>query len=236
MQKFKTVTGFRCAVLLLTVAIMVTPCPANPLSALRNLFARPHGADSLIVTGNYLRPRLLAELIQWKTKDPILLVSGNGSQRVFYVSVSRESPLEIDANSYVEFIELLNPRRVVVLGNSEVVPNRTADILQDRFPTVMVTGSNWGVNAAAAANLFNYKRLNEHYARYFRSGVSNVGRKAPQARSETPPRSSQPPASLRSGQSWQGNRESGSGAPMRPSREQPPASQPMQAPVIQPID
>lgn len=236
MQKSKSLTGARYAVLLLVASAWLAPCHANPLSALRDIFVKKHGADTLIVTGNYVRPRLLAELIQWKTKDPIMLVSGDGRNRVFYVSVDRERPLEIDTNSYVEFIELLNPRRLVVLGNQEVVPRRVSDILQDRFPTVMVTGTNWGVNAAAAANLFKYNHLTEHYARYFRTGVGNVVPRAGAGMPPNQPATSAPPTSLRSDEPWGGG---GQPQPVEPTspygpRRQP--TEPMQPPVIQPIN
>ncbi len=224
------INGKRNVVVLLIMATaMALPCQANPFSAIRDFFTKEHGADTLIVTGNYVRPRLLSELVQRKTNDPILLVSGNGKDRVFYLSVDRDAPLEIKSGSYVEFIQLLNPRRLVVLGNSDVVPRRVSDVLNDRFPTVTVTGTNWGVNAEAAANLFKYKNLPNHYAYYFRTGIDSIVKPDESPAPKPGPSQSAPPASLRSGQQ---RRPSPSPDTYTP-RE---SATPMQPPVIQPIN
>ena len=224
------------AVLLLMATAMALPCQANPFNAIRNFFVKEHGADTLIVTGNYVRPRLLSELIQRKTKDPILLISGNGNNRVFYLSVDRDAPLEIKGGSYVEFIQLLNPRRLVVLGNDAVVPARIVDVFKDRFPTMTITGTNWGVNAEAAANLFEYKNLPNHYAYYFRTGIDSVIKSDESPAPRPTPSKSSLPSSLRS------ERERRS----EPYSEYPDSTQlqernrrlaePMQPPVIQPIN
>ncbi|MFW5893644.1 MAG: hypothetical protein ACOCUY_00720 [Verrucomicrobiota bacterium] len=218
------INGKRITVLLLLATAMALPSQANPFDSIRNFFVKEHGADTLIVTGNYVRPRLLCELIQRKTKEPALLVSGNGNSRVFYLSVDREEPLEIKKESYVEFIQLLNPRRLVVLGNSEVVPSRIVDVLNDRFPTITIAGTNWGVNAEAAANLFDYKKLPNHYSYYFRTGIDSIVKPDAEQGGEPqqPSRQSDLPSSLRSGK-------------QRPSSDNRPAT-PMQPPVIQPIN
>lgn len=242
-QRIET-NGKRSLVFLLLATAMALPCQANPFESIRNFFVKEHGADTLIVTGNYVRPRLLSELVQRKTKDPILLVSGNGNSRVFYLSVDREQPLEIKNDSYVEFIQLLNPRRLVVLGNSEVVPSRIVDVLKNRFPTVTVAGTNWGINAEAAANLFKYKNLPNHYAYYFRTGIDSVVKPStaqPQDWQQ-PSQQSELPASLRSGRQQPGpsfeqqpRRSSPEQQPRRPSFDNRTAA-PMQPPVIQPIN
>lgn len=161
---------------LVAALAVALPCAAGPFEGFRRLFTKEHGADSLIVTGNYIRPRLLAELVQKRTLDPILIVANGGQSRFFYISPKKERPMEVGAGSYVEFIELLNPRRVVILGNHNVVPRSITDVLQDRFPSVMITGTNWGVNAAAAANLFEYSQLRKRYSKYFGAGASNQAR------------------------------------------------------------
>lgn len=223
MRKQFEINGKRTVAALLMATAMALPCQANPFSSIRNFFSKEHGAETLIVTGNYVRPRLLSELIQRKTKDPILLVSGNGKDRVFYLSVDRDAPLEIKSGSYVEFIQLLNPRRLVVLGNSDVVPRRVTDLLNDRFPTMTINGTNWGVNAEAAANLFKYKKLPNYYSYYFRTGIDSIVKPDESPAPKPGPSQSSPPASLRSGQQRRSNSDSRTATPMQP-------------PVIQPIN
>ena len=163
----KTARIARAQKMIVALVAVVLAWPMAGTAGIFSAFAREYGSDSLLVTGNYLRPRLLAEWVQRRTGAAILLVDQNGADRVFYISVDAEKPLELEAGSTAEFVKQRNPRRVVILGNDSVVPPRISMVLEDRFPTstAKIARQDWDLNATAVANLFEYNRLPAVYAK-----------------------------------------------------------------------
>ena len=132
--------------------------------------------DTLMVTGNYAKSRLLAELVQSKTKQPILLVEpGTRGEEMYFLPAAPEA-LAVEKAKFVEFVDfLLQPQdqkrarrhkqgRVVFIGDTDFVPQEFVDTLRDRFPTFIVASDNWQNNAEALARLFKYKKLPQHYS------------------------------------------------------------------------
>ena len=131
--------------------------------------------DTLMVTGNYAKSRLLAELVQSKTKQPILLIEpGTRGEEMYFLPAAPEA-LAVEKAKLVEFVDfLLQPQdqqrarkhkqgRVVFIGDADFVPQEFVDTLRDRFPTFIVASDNWQNNAEALAKLFRYRKLPQHY-------------------------------------------------------------------------
>lgn len=123
--------------------------------------------ESLIITGNYAKSRLLAELVQHKTKQPIVLISplGTAGVELFFLPSGPEA-MTFGEEKYVEFIDFLHPGRIIILGNESYVPAAFVDKINDVYPTVMFKSSSWTKNAEALASVFEYDDLPEIYDTY----------------------------------------------------------------------
>jgi hypothetical protein len=124
--------------------------------------------NTLLITGNYGRSRVLAALAQSKRKHPILLISpeANGQDELFFMPTRPEAH-PIPTSEYLKFVEFLHPQRVIVLGDESYVPRRYVDQLrQNQIPVIVVNNVDWARNAEALASIIDYKRLPKHYAGY----------------------------------------------------------------------
>jgi hypothetical protein len=124
--------------------------------------------NTLLITGNYGRSRVLAALAQNKRKHPILLISpeANGQDELFFMPTRPEAH-PIPLGQYMKFIEFLHPQRVIVLGDETYVPRRYVDqLLQNQIPTIILGNVDWARNADALAGIIDYKHLPRDYAGY----------------------------------------------------------------------
>lgn len=124
--------------------------------------------DTLLITGNFGRSRVLAELAQDKRKHPILLISPetNGQDELFFMPTRPEAePLPQD--KFIGFIEFLKPGRVIVLGDASFVPPRYVEQLgRSNVPTIVINSEDWAKNAEALGRILDYKSLAKLYAGY----------------------------------------------------------------------
>ena len=76
---------------------------------------------TLVLTGNYKSPRLLAELIQNESRQPYILLPTreSGDSRIFFCPPKSKgsASLEIPEKQFNSFIRFINPRRIVDLLN-----------------------------------------------------------------------------------------------------------------------
>ena len=68
--------------------------------------------EILIVTGNYVQSRVLAEVIQYATKQPILLLPTGNEKDIMYFLGPKMEALEIEETDYVQLIDFLQPKKV----------------------------------------------------------------------------------------------------------------------------
>jgi hypothetical protein len=124
--------------------------------------------ETLLITGNFGRSRLLAELAQEKRKHPILLISPEAGQRDdIYFMPTRPEAFILPESEFLAYVEFLKPKRVVVLGDESFVPARYLDQLRSSsVQTVVLNSKNWNRNAEALAKIINYLALPRIYAGY----------------------------------------------------------------------
>lgn len=120
--------------------------------------------ETLIVTGNYAKPRLLAEQAQDATDLPVILISQeSGADEVYYMPEGPEA-MKIQNSKYLEFIEvMIRPQRVVVLGNGDYVPEDYVDVLKTRYPTIVISGEDWIKNAEQLGKIVGSRWLAGRY-------------------------------------------------------------------------
>ena len=112
--------------------------------------------ETLVVTGNYAKSRLLGELFQHQTKQPIVLISpeDGGREQLFFLPSVPEA-MAFEAAKFAEFVDFLHPNRVVFLGDSSFVPPTYIDQVRGRYPTVVLNSRDWMDNAKALGVVIN---------------------------------------------------------------------------------
>ena len=146
-------------VVALTLALSVKAMTWNPFK--REGRVKP---NTVILTGNYDESRILAELAQFYTRQPVVLVSKNedGTTKVFYMPNIKEAS-EIDAKDFVDLVNHIAPKRVIVLGNSDYVPANFIEQIRDKYPVIQIDGADWSKNAGTLALIIEEKSLKSKF-------------------------------------------------------------------------
>lgn len=120
--------------------------------------------DTIIVTGNYAKARLLAEAAQRKTNLPIILISNEADgEKLFYMPHKPEAR-ELSPEKYVEYIEfMLRPKRIIFLGDSPYVPARYIDCVRGNYPTIVLSGKDWVRNGQQLGKILGSWTLARYY-------------------------------------------------------------------------
>ena len=132
--------------------------------------------ETLVVVSNYKVPRLMAELIQYESRAPYLLLPTNGSAdgRIFFCPAKKNS-LEIREVRLNAFVRFLNPKRIVVIGDDQIVSKRHIDMLDRSIPVVRIDGADW-VRVAEQLNfMLNLSHLDSNFKRLYET-IRNDGR------------------------------------------------------------
>ena len=123
---------------------------------------------TLVITGNYKRPLALAQLIRSENRQPYLLVPAqeSGLKDVFFCPVSDRTPgLKIDAKDITRFVRLLNPQKVIILGDVRYVPESYVPQLDGRIPIIRLDGDDWNRNAETLGSMLKLNHLERDYKR-----------------------------------------------------------------------
>lgn len=150
----------------LTLALAL--CVALFLTASCSLFRKSSRArvNTLIVTGNYMKPRLLAELAQYRSKQPIILCQQDGADiRLFYLDGNQKSD-DIAASKFRDFVEFLNPRTIVFMGDENYVPASLVEQIKGGFRVMTLTSDDWEKNAQMLGEIMNQPKLNRLFKEY----------------------------------------------------------------------
>jgi len=123
---------------------------------------------TLIITSNYKKSRLLAELIQRETKQPILLLPAGDQKGIYFMPSSVKKPaLEIKEENIGKFVALINPQQILVLGDRGFVHQNYIDMIDKKMPVFVVNGRDWVINAKSVAKLLDLNNLASDYARLY---------------------------------------------------------------------
>jgi len=140
----------------------------------------------LIVTGNYSKARILAELVQKYNGQPILLVpfaSANSSQDIFFVPPQKSGKaLKVPYTEMTNFINFVNPKMVLVLGGPNYVPDAYYKMIPENRPIVRISGADWYKNADAVGSMLNLSNVPGDYKKLLEQLQSdtNYQRSVPQ--------------------------------------------------------
>lgn len=137
---------------------------------------------NLVVVGNYKTPRLMAATIKGLTSQPYLVITADGRYFVFMA----KSTSEIPADKLDVYINRLNPKRIVIIGDERYVSRQQEDVLRrinlKRIPLVRIYGGDWGRVAEELDDLLNIGSLAREFRRnYFEASMSDVRLRVPSA-------------------------------------------------------
>ena len=123
-----------------------------------------HWPDTLMVTGNYAKPRLLAEMAQRDTNLPILVISQESSgDKLFYLPPSPKA-MPIQKGRYMEFIDvMMRPKRIVFVGDEKYVPSDYIQKVKEKYPTIIVSGNDWIENAGQLGGIVHSSGLKKEF-------------------------------------------------------------------------
>ena len=158
--------------LFLAIAAMVLGLSVRSGAAVMNPFQHDGRvkAHTILLTGNYVQSRVLAELAQYYTKQPVLIISpdAEGANQVYYMPNSREAK-QIPADEFMDVVNFITPKRVIILGNSDYVPASFGKELREKYSVISLDSADWSKNAASLSEILDEKRLKTKFEEYVRT-------------------------------------------------------------------
>jgi hypothetical protein len=144
-----------------TLAIVLFGSIAPVHAGLFDLFKKkPRRVKTMIVTGNFIKSRILAELVQDEINQPVLLLPTGNEDDVCYYLPPKGDALEVEAKDFISFVEFLQPRKVLFLGNDQyAAPAYHKALLQNSIVTWAVTNDDWEQIANSVGETLKIKNL-----------------------------------------------------------------------------
>lgn len=124
--------------------------------------------STLVITGNYKRPLALAQLIRAENRQPYLLVPAqeSGLNDVYFCPVNDGTPAtRLRPEDITRFVLLLNPEKVIILGDVRYVPQRFVPNVEKRIPVVRIDCDDWKRVARTLGPMLSLNYLERDYDR-----------------------------------------------------------------------
>ncbi|HPN84904.1 MAG TPA: hypothetical protein PK821_06160 [Victivallales bacterium] len=184
-----------------TAAIMITSVSVSAWDWSKPFKGPGKDVRSLIITGNYTKHRILAELIQLETKQPILLLPAIPGGKIFFMPARNEA-LEIEDAKFTNFVKFTKPEMILIIGDGGPVTQSFIDRIDPYQTKIIVYNKNMEQTAIRIGKILDLTDLAYDFSKIekdlesgklYKSGsaVSNPGPAMP-----TPPEASAEPAPL----------------------------------------
>ena len=120
---------------------------------------------TLVITANYVSPRALAELIQYESGQPYILLpdQNDAEKKIFFCPRDTKKSLQIPEMHLNRFINLLGVKRIIILGNKNYVPQKYIDMLDHNTPIMRVEGNDWYRIAEELNFMLNLSNLDKNF-------------------------------------------------------------------------
>ncbi len=128
-------------------------------------FARgnKYNVETIVITGNYKSPRLMADLIQAESRQPYIIVPAAGAkQGYWYVALPKTDGFAMAEDKFGPWIKFSQCRRVVILGDNNCVPEKYEAMIDKSIPVVRITG-DWERVAEELTFMLNLSNLKRNY-------------------------------------------------------------------------
>jgi hypothetical protein len=113
---------------------------------------------NLVVISNYAQPRLLADLIQTSNRQPYLLFPAKEGGAYYFIP-ARGDALEIREDRIRRFIDFLNPRQIIVLGDRRYISDQKMKLVDPKRPIIRFWCADWDKTAIAVGKFLDLPNL-----------------------------------------------------------------------------
>jgi hypothetical protein len=120
---------------------------------------------TLVITGNYAKSRLLADIIQDETKQPYILLPAGGKGKIFFCPARNKPSLEILESDLERFMKFVNPQQIIVLGDTSYVPEKYLKMIDPDQTVIVVKNRNWNQAAKRLGKLLDATNLSYDFKR-----------------------------------------------------------------------
>ena len=142
------------------ISSLIIPLQAGSWNWTRPYKMPEKNIESMVIVGNYRQPRLLAELVQNETKQPILVVPAAGEGNVYFMPADRDDKtLKIKLEDLTDFIKFVNPDKILVLGDKRYVPEKYLAVIDPTQTVITVTNKEWAMVAKTTSRILDLKYL-----------------------------------------------------------------------------
>ena len=153
----------------------------NVEAALEN---KKDDVSTLIVTGYSLHSRLLADLLQFHTKQPVIFITRPDAKEVLFVPAQKNDvdskPLKVASGEFHNFVNFVHPKQVVLLGEQKFIPKFYKEVINPNIKSYALNDKDWMIIATKCEELFGIGGLANKYQAELRKlarGGANLGSK-----------------------------------------------------------
>ena len=121
---------------------------------------------TLVITANYAKPVMMAQLIQNENRQPFILLPKKGGDKIFFWPAGRKNlAIEIREKNLARFIKFINPKQVIVLGDKRYVAQKYLDMIDKNITTVTIQNASWERGAKTIQKLLKLNNLHRDFKR-----------------------------------------------------------------------
>ena len=120
---------------------------------------------NLILTADYRSPATLAEIARRDSHVMYILLPTEYSaeQKIMVYPPKIEDAFELPEAELSHFLAFVNPKRVILLGGTEVVPAKYRLAVGAKTERAEIEDLNWNINAIVLGNLLMDRRMPEKF-------------------------------------------------------------------------
>jgi hypothetical protein len=116
-------------------------------------------AHTVLITGNYEQPRLLADLVQLSTNQPYIILPRTATGKIYFCPVNEKKFIALERDELNSFLIRLRPRQVILLGDVRYVPAKCEKLLKKNNVVVRIQGESWEKISITVSQLLNAQHV-----------------------------------------------------------------------------
>lgn len=123
---------------------------------------------TLVITANYKKPLLMAQLIQNENRQPFILLPNSKEKKIFFWPAGKKNPaIEIKEKNLGRFISFLNPQQIIVLGDKRYVSAKYLNMINKNLTVVVIKNRDWIKASEVVQKMLNLNNLYRDYSRMY---------------------------------------------------------------------
>ncbi len=129
----------------------------------KRILGKPLPYHTVVVTSNYLESRLLAELIQNETSQPVILLPTGAEQKIYLLGTRKNQNRVMSKEEFRKTVEILNPKTVLFLGSERYAAETYKEQIRPVYPVTVVEHDDFVRVADAVGTMMKEKGIPKHY-------------------------------------------------------------------------